>query len=61
MWETRKQNLLPPKYVILLPFKPHHQFLSDNYSIAICRLYSLKKQLDNPHLKTGHDDIFNKI
>ena len=58
MWETRKQNLLPQKYVILLPFKPHHQFLSDNYSIAIYWLYSLKKQLDNPDLKTGHDDIF---
>ena len=40
------------RYVTSLPFKPHHQFLPDNYSIAKYRLYNLKKQLDNnPDLK----------
>ena len=47
------------RYVTSLPFKPHHQFLPDNYSIAKYRLYNLKKQLDNnPDLKTEYDKIF---
>ena len=32
------------RYVTSLPFKPHHQFLPDNYSIAKYRLCNLKKQ-----------------
>ena len=47
------------RYVTSLPFKPHHQFLPDNYSIAKYRLYNLKKQLDNnPDLKIEYDNIF---
>ena len=47
------------RYVTSLPFKPHHQFLPDNYSIAKYRLYNLKKRLDNNlDLKIEYDNIF---
>ena len=50
------------RYVTSLPFKPHHQFLPDNYSIAKYRLYNLKKQLDNnPDFKTEYDIFKNYL
>ena len=48
------------RYVTLLPFKSHHYFLPDNYSIAKYRLHDLKKQDNDPDLKTEFDDIFHR-
>ena len=39
------------RYVTNLPFKPHHDFLPDNYELSTHRLFDMKKRLDkNPEL-----------
>ena len=46
------------RYVTNLPFKPHHEFLSDNFGVSRNRLFNLKKKLDkHPELLNEYNNI----
>ena len=48
-------------YVTELPFKLHHEILSDNFQFSRNRLMSLRRKLDkDPEIFNNYDQIFNE-